>query len=82
MQHESPNRQAAEAALLVTRVRTLEIYIEGQNAEMYENDREFRRALDNRIQDGFDADICYICCGFGPAARRIGRLTNCREIPF
>lgn len=82
MLHESPIVRAAETAFLVTRVRTLEIYIEGQNAEMYENDREFRRALDNRIQDGFDADICYIYCGFGPTARRIGRLTNCREIPF
>lgn len=82
MQHESPSVQAAETATLVTRVRTLEIYLEGRNAEMYETDREFRKALNDRIQDGYDADICYLYHACGRNTRRIGKLTNCREIPF
>lgn len=79
MQHESPSVQAAQTATFGVRTGTLEIYLGERDAEMYERDLEFREKFNDRIQFAYAADVVYI---LGPNLRRIGKLFDCREIPF
>lgn len=71
--------QAAKTAILMPNVAVLEIFLEEEDAEFYENSPDFRVALNSRIESDYRADVVYI---LAPDSRRIGKLFDCREIPF